>query len=301
MVSKSAALLIAIAMASASLPAGIPAAPPAVTLAATSAADPYTGLGTWVSIFMDTWDRPIHHVQQMHDRGVRTLYLQTSSSSTPANTRIFRPDRVGMFIEAAHRRGMKVVAWYLPPLRGSSEEYERAMAAIRFRSLNGHRFDAFALDIEPSSGAPDVPERNTNLLRLSRRINNSVSDRYQLGAIIPSPVGMRRVPAYWPQFPYEELGRIYDVIVPMSYSTYRVSGPSDTYDYHRRNIYILRSILGRQVRISMIGGEANQSDRLETRAFISAVNDAGVAGASMWHYGSHTRADWEELRRLHRE
>lgn len=36
---------------------------------------------------------------------------------------------------------------------------------------------------------------------------------------------------FWPPFPYETVGRSYDAVLPMSYSTHRVSGPAATYDY----------------------------------------------------------------------
>lgn len=264
-----------------------------------TADDPFAGVGTWVSIFMATWDSPREHVRRMHERGVTTLYLQTSSSQTPVNQKIFQRAKVGRFIDAAHARGMKVVAWYLPPLANVPAEYDRAMAAIRFRSSSGQRFDGFALDIEPSARTPGVPKRNENLLRLSRRIRRSVGATYPLGAIIPSPIGLRRSPEFWPQFPYAGIGRYYDTIVPMSYHTYRVQGREATYEYTRKNIAILRRHYGPEVRIHMIGGEADASNGRETRAFVRAANDARVLGASLWHYGSHAAHDWEALRRLH--
>lgn len=273
-------------------------ASPAAPAAAAPKADPFEGTGTWVSIFMDTWERPRQHVRRMHAEGVRTLYLQTSSSKTPVNRKIFRPKKVAVFIEAAHARGMKVVAWYLPPLANVATEHDRAMAAIRFRTPSGQRFDGFGLDIEPSARTPAVPKRNDNLLRLSRKIRRSAGPAYPLGAIIPSPVGLRRSPEFWPKFPYEQLGPIYDWIVPMSYHTYRVKGAADTYEYTRKNIAIIRRRIGRDTAIHMIGGEADASNGRETRAFIRAVNAAGVPGASMWHYASHDAEDWAALRRL---
>ena len=272
---------------------------PAAAAPAAAPGDPFAGVGTWVSIFMDTWDSPREHVQRMHERGVTTLYLQTASSRTPVNKRVFRRPVVGRFIDAAHARGMKVVAWYLPPLADVPTEYDRAMAAIRFRSTSGQRFDGFALDIEPTVRTPDGPRRNENLLRLSRKIRRSAPTDYPLGAIIPSPIGLRRSPGFWPQFPYEGIGRSYDTIVPMSYHTYRVDGPEATAEYTRKNIAILRRHYGPEVRIHIIGGEADVSNGRETRAFVRAANEAGVLGASLWEYGMHAAHDWEALRRLH--
>jgi hypothetical protein len=36
--------------------------------------------------------------------------------------------------------------------------------------------------------------------------------------------------------------------------------------------------------------------RRETRAFVQAGNDAGVLGASLWHYRRYGPEDWQEMR-----
>jgi len=275
--------------------AAVPAATPA---AATSR--PFAASGTWVSIFSGdaVWDHPARHVRRMHDRGVRTLYLQTASTTNPVGTDLYRPSQLARFIHEAHARGMRVVAWYLPPMRRVAREHERAMAAIRFRTPRGQRFDGFALDIEPSATTPSGQLRNDNLRRLSRRIRESAGAVYRLGAIIPSPKGMEISTRFWPDFPYEAVGRFYDVVLPMSYHTYRVAGASDTYTYTMDNIAFLRDRLGPDVSLHMIGGESGASSARETGAFVRACNDAAVTGASLWHYGRYGPEDWQQMRLL---
>ena len=112
------------------------------------------------------------------------------------------------------------------------------------------------------------------------------------------PIGLSLAPKFWPDFPYATIGRYYDVVLPMSYSTYRVSGATATYDYTMGNIAFLRSVLGPTVSLHVIGGNASQSGRLETRAFVQACNDARVTGASMWHYTAYGDEDWQEMRAL---
>lgn len=264
---------------------------------ASAASRPFAGGGTWVSIYSgdDVWDHPARHVRRMHAFGVHTLYLQTASSTNPVGTDLFRPSQLARFIHAAHARGMQVVAWYLPPVRRVAREHERAMEAIRFRTARGQRFDAFALDIEPSATSPRGQLRNDNLWRLSRRIRESAGARYKLGAIIPSPRGMAVSTAFWPAFPFGAVSRFYDVVMPMSYHTYRVKGAADTYTYTMDNIAFLRSRLGPDMAIHMIGGESGASNLRETRAFVRACNDARVTGASLWHYGSSGAEDWEQM------
>ncbi len=263
------------------------------------AAAPFAGTGTWVSVFAgdQVWDHPWLHVRRMHDRGVDTLYLQTASSTTPVSSDLYRPGRLAGFLHAAHARGMKVVAWYLPPLRRVAREHDRAMAAIGFRTSRGQTFDGFALDIEPSAATPSGGLRDDNLRRLSRRIRASAGTDYPLGAIIPSPRGMQIVKRFWPDFPFWVVGRFYDAVLPMSYSTYRVSGAGATYDYTATNIALLRAALG-DLPIHLIGGEAGALSGRETSAFVAAANDGGAAGAGLWHYGRTGPEDWAALQQL---
>jgi hypothetical protein len=281
------------------LSAAVAAVPQPHASAATPSA-PFAGVGTWVSIYAGdaVWNNPERHVRRMHERGVNTLYLQTASSSRPLGTNLYRPAKLARFLHAAHARQLRVVAWYLPPLRRVAREHARAMAAINFRTSRGQRFDAFALDIEPSATTPSGPLRNDNLYRLSRRIRASVGGGYNLGAIIPSPEGMEFSPRFWPRFPYATIGRFYDAVLPMSYHTYRVSGAAATYDYTTDNVAALRDRLGPDFAIHVIGGDAGRSSRRETAAFVRACSDAGIAGASLWHYGSYGGEDWQEMARL---
>jgi hypothetical protein len=274
--------------------------PTTTAAAAASPGRPFAEAGTWVSIFAGdaVWDHPRAQVRRMHAAGVHTLFLQTASSSSPVGTAVYRPDQVARFLVAAHARGMRVVAWYLPPLRDVPREHRRAMAAIDFRTASGQRFDAFALDVEPSGTTPKGALRDDNLRRLSHRIRTSAPTGYKLGAIVPSPIGMSLAPRFWPDFPWPTIGRFYDVVLPMSYSTYRVSGAAATYDYTMGNVAFLRQTLGPQVAIHVIGGNAGALNRRETRAFVAACNEARVTGASLWHWPAYGAEDLAEMSAL---
>jgi hypothetical protein len=287
------ALLVLVAALAALLP-GTPAA------AVTSTGRPFAGSGAWVSVFAGSgvWDHPRATVAQMHRDGVHTLFLQTASTTTPSRSDVYRPDRVARFLVAAHARGMRVVAWYLPPLAHVARELRRAMAAVGFRTASGQRFDAFALDIEPSATTPRGTLRDENLRRLARRLRAAVGPAYRLGAIVPSPIGMSLAPRFWPAFPWPTVGRWFDVVLPMSYSSYRVSGVQPTYDYTMGNIAFLREALGPQASIHVIGGNAGDLSASETTAFVAACNQARVTGASLWHWGAEGPGDVQAMRTL---
>ena len=122
----------------------------------------------------------------------------------------------------AHRRGLEVVAWYLPGFRDAPTDLRRAIRSIRFRTGRGNRFDSFALDIE-SSEVRRPGLRTTRLLRMSAVIRRTAGADYPLGAIVASPHRMVRTdPRFWPGFPWRRLAETYDVFLPMTYYTYRV-------------------------------------------------------------------------------
>src|SRR5690348_14042179 len=104
----------------------------------------YSGIGTWVDLFAsNAWDHPETVVASLRRDGVQTLYLETSNYSRPEA--IVDPAAVGRFVDAAHAAGIQVVAWYLPAFASPVRDLSRALAAIRFRSPSGERFDSFAL------------------------------------------------------------------------------------------------------------------------------------------------------------
>ncbi|MGH2722758.1 MAG: hypothetical protein ACRDI0_00560 [Actinomycetota bacterium] len=254
----------------------------------------YRGLGSWVDIYEDAaWKRPKRTARIMAGHGVRTLYLETSNYSRP--TAILYPKKTERLIHAAHKRGVKVVAWYLPGFDDLDRDLARSKAAIDFRTAKGQRFDSFALDIEASVVKPPS-KRTKRLLTLSRKIRDHACPSYTLGAIIPSPRGIQLNKGYWPGFPYEQLANRYDVFVPMTYYSWRTAGATGAHDYTARNIRIIRKKTGQPtVPIHVIGGIGDGSTGPETRGFVRACREHGVIGCSMYSYTVTGASDWKHL------
>jgi hypothetical protein len=286
-------LLVALALLGAAISPSVPGATAAPGTAGPKL-DSFRGLGAWVDMFEDrAWARPAKAVADMASHGVRTVYLQTSNYSQDAA--VVHPDGVSSFLKAAHARDMDVVAWYLPGFAKLGRDFTRSMAAIGYRSSTGERFDAFGLDIEASILGPPS-ERTKRLLKLSHRIRKNVGAEYPLGAIIPSPVGITLNEGYWPKFPYAGLSEIYDVIVPMGYFTYHVKGPAKVHDETARNVEIIREKTGDDsIPIHMIGGIADEASGLEVEAFVEAVREHGLLGASIYNWSLSGAEDWAPL------
>ena len=255
----------------------------------------YAGLGTWLDIYATPyWVHPQREVEAMARSGIRTLYLQTGNYEQSVD--LVRPQALGRFVDAAHAAGIRVVAWYLPSFLYPSQDARRSLAAIRFRTPKGGRFDSFALDIEASL-VKGVPLRTKRLLQLSARLRRAVGHGYPLGAIIPSPVGIRRHRHYWPHFPYRGLARFYDVFLPMAYATDRhITGVSATRAYDAADIAIIRTRTGKpHVPIHLIGGLANAMGTKEIAGFMRAVGDCAPLGYSLYAYSVTRRTTWPAL------
>jgi len=256
---------------------------------------PYAGLGTWLDIYAGpAWTHPKREVAAMARHGVRTLYLQTGNYEQHAD--LVRAHALGRFVDAAHAAGLQVVAWYLPSFLSPRQEERRALVAIRFRSPQGGRFDGFALDIEASL-VKGVPLRSRRLLQLSARLRAAVGPRYPLGAIIPSPVGIRKHPAYWPHFPYRGLARYYRAFLPMAYFTDAgIRGATRSRAYLASDVAIIRARTGKpHVPIHLIGGIADAMGPSETAGFMTAVADCAPLGYSLYEFPLTSRATWKAL------
>ncbi|HSJ50893.1 MAG TPA: hypothetical protein VLA90_06345 [Actinomycetota bacterium] len=256
--------------------------------------DPFRGLGTWIDIYdVRAWRHPERSVRAMRDRGVRTIYLQTSNFSR--GRQFVHLEGVDRFLDAAPRRGITVVAWYLPGLRDLETDLKRSLAAIGRTTANGNRFGGFALDIE-SAVVENHEHRTRRLIGLSERLRRIAGPHYRLGAIVPSPRRLRTDRTYWPSFPYRELADMYDAFLPMTYFTYRVSGREGAAWYTSKNIRILRQeTAGLRVPIHVIGGIASHATAAETRGFVDAVRSHEVAGASYYTFPMIRSDQWSEL------
>ena len=257
----------------------------------------YRGLGAWLDIYnARLWRQPGRVADDLAAHGVKTLYLQTTNYRRRGPFHF--PEATGRMLEAAHARGIRVVAWYLPDFVRLKRDLTWSLAAIRYRSPSGQRFDSFGLDIE-SSEVEKYWVRTRRLLKLSGQIRAAVGPEYPLAAIIPSPRGMELRPDYWPGFPFARLAGIYDVFMPMTYYSYRAYGPRAVHDYIARSVDIIRrKTRTPDVPIHVIGGIADGTNRSEAMAFVRAARAYGLIGASLYDYKITGPEDWEALSQI---
>ena len=260
--------------------------------------DPYAGYGTWVDVFdyapayQDGGEPAVSpaDLDAMADRGVRTLFLQAARNDARSPDRLVDEALLAEFLFRAHTRGMRVVGWYLPRFADVDHDLALLQEIRDFEAL-GHRFDGVAVDIEFTEDVPAPDERNDRLIELSERFREE-SDDEALGAIVLPPVLLEVVnPDFWPDFPWEELERHYDVWLPMSYWTLRRedSGYRDGYTYNGESTERLRDNLGNsRAVVHGIGGIGDEAAPLDLAAFAESLADTRSVGGSIYDWSTLT-------------
>lgn len=265
-------------------------AAPAAPLAA------FHGLGSWIDVY-DHNDDPASVVPLVHamaDRGVQTLYIESSRYAAPADIQF--PNALGAALDAAKDRGLRVVAWY-PPAFGDVElDLRRSIAAVRFRSPRGRSFDAFGADIEYPNAVPDHAERSRRAIDYSRRLRAAVGPAYPMAAIVIAPTALERNPGRWPGFPWVELRGLYEIFMPMNYWTGLGKDAGTAASLTARNAVETKRLTGRPVHV--IGGLGDSVDEAQAAAYVTAAREGGSIGGGLYDFTT-TRAEvWDELHGL---
>lgn len=259
-------------------------------------ADIFAGLGTWIDIY-DTpaYRSPAATASKIAARGVRTAYVETANDRSTVD--VVNPKQLGVFVDELQKRGVRVVAWYLPGFVQPAVDLRRTRAMLSFRTPKGSSFDGVSLDIE-SLRLKSAGLRTKRLLALSRILRAEAGDT-PIAAITYASRGFERHPTWWPDFPFKELTPLVDAWIPMTYTGGAFRGYDATYGYVARSLRLLRTAVGPQIPIHAAGGVANRMTADELKAFVDAVTDEGtVTGWSLYDFQTTGPKAWAALKPL---
>jgi hypothetical protein len=256
----------------------------------------FGGLGSWLDVFDHTNDPKsiVPLVDKMADLGTKTLYLETARFAS--ETDIQFPAAVGAALDRAKARGLRVVAWYPPDFTDLKRDVRRSLAAVRFVSPNGNRFDAFGADIEYTEGVPDHKKRNALALEYSEQLRAGAGATYPLGAIVIPPSWLEVNQTRWPNFPWTKLAASYNLFMPMNYWTARGESPENAYALTKNDAQKTKQLTGLPVHI--IGGLGADADKAQTASYVKAAQDAGSLGGGLYDFTTTRKDVWGELRKL---
>lgn len=292
--------------------AAAPAAPPAPSKPASVQSrnlDPYKGLGAWIDQFdfgrADS-PAPTQVINELAAHGVKTLFLQTGKWNS--SEQIMNLPVQNAYLELAHAQGIQVVGWYLPGFGDMDEDVRRSVAVFRYKSPTGQSYDGFAPDIEERRAVGNSRDRfNSGIVEYSRKLREAVGDA-AIGAIVVDAKNNKRAPSYWVGFPWPEIGRDYDVILPMAYwsVTKKAAQCGTTIDvtsYMRELIVETQDQMGQPKPMHFIGGTADCNSVPEMQMFADVTLELHAIGGSLYDYFTQYRNPardqlWEQLQKL---
>lgn len=279
-----------------------PAAPPSpdATRAIT-----FKGLGAWWDVY--DWSPTftnnrqslgLSDVDRLADEGVQTLYIQTATYRRP-DVVLLDGSLMRRIIDRAHSHGIRVVGWYLPEFNDVAFDLDRLVAVAQFGG-----FDGLGIDIESTANA-DVANRTQNLITESAFMRGMFPD-LPLAAIPVTPIIWEELNrSWWPNFPYRELAKYYDVWMPMAYWSYRAktfTEWNDPYRYVYESVVRLRTLTGNpNLPVHPIGGEAAAMTTSDVFWMNAAMHDSNSIGGSIYDDASSPRVLYDALPMFRRE
>lgn len=241
-------------------------------LAATCKDDAAPGLADGAGIWVNIWNYPEgdldSYFKNLKEHGIRNVFLQTSRSNTAA---VVNPGKMGEIIDAAHRHGVRVMAWSFAELFNPVADAEKMVTACEFTSASGQHVDGAAPNLEKNL-EPARIEKYAQVLR------EKLGANYPLIAVVYSPLNkcfeVKRIS--WPL-----LAKYFDTIAPMIYwnSKYEKIEP---YSYTVKSIQKIRELSGKpDLEISAIG-DGMGSNSPAIMEFMKACRDAEATGISLY-------------------
>ena len=234
--------------------------------------DAAPGLADAAGIWVNMWNYPEGdldlYCRDLTEHGIRNIFLQTSRSNTPA---VVNPAGMGQIIEAAHRHGVRVIAWSFAELQNPVADADKMVEACAYTSPRGQHVDGASPNLEKNL----EPQR---LESYAKRVREKLGPNYPLIAVVYSPLNkcfeVKRIS--WPL-----LAQYFDVIAPMIYwnSKYEKIEP---YSYTVKSIQKIRELSGKpDIEISAIG-DGMGSSKAAIAEFMKACRDTEATGISLY-------------------
>ena len=264
-------------------PAGAPAPAPAV-IPNPPPSLPH-GKGMWLHYLRQAaGGDPAAIVAQAKDYGLTHLYLRLGSSKDG----FYAGGDLDQLLPVAHAAHLAVVGWDFPYLFDAEADAVRAKAEIDYTTPTGQRIDAFSADIETATEGVNlsVPVADT----YSRRLRELAGRGYPLVATVPRP-------RYNRGYPYAEIVRQFDAVVPMVYWLAR--DPAVEVDQAVTDLKSLGKPImpvGQAYDAGPEGGPPGPPPREQLDRFIQTAESRGVTGFSFWVWHTATPDQWAAIK-----
>jgi hypothetical protein len=239
--------------------------------------DAITGKGIWITNWAKDDVDVAHVVAKARAAGLTSFWVRTGGSRQG-----YYGDRVlPTLVPAAHRAGLKVVAWDFPFLSDPVTDVVRAHKAL------AAGVDAFAPDIET---AAEGTHATTRRIQLYLSMVRSIAGGRPIAATVP-----RSTPKNLKSFPYAAFAPYADVFVPMVYWSCNEPGLVTVKSIKQLGRWLPVAPVGQAYDMGEDGGRVGLPTRAETWRFLDSARRAGAVGASLWTMEKVGTGQWSAL------
>jgi hypothetical protein len=268
-------------------PAPAPVAPPGVAVLDGGRGALPIGKGMWIWMHdRASGGDPVAIVERAKVWGLTHIYVRTATYKEGFMAGPFL-DRL---LPVAHANGIRVYGWDFPYMTRPGDDVNRALAAITYRTPDGHRIDGFAPDIETKhEGVNESLEHMTAYVTWLRQ---NVGDDYPLIAVIPNPTPGRVARGY----PFAQIVAPFDAVAPMVYWMDRDPAAEVT-----QAIGYLKQFgkpvfpVGQAYDGSIDGGAGGMPSRDALIRFMQAADAAGADSVSFWSWQHASEEAWNAI------
>lgn len=279
-------------------PAELAAAPEAAATAEPQAAPPPSpaaaqrgglpiGKGMWIWLHDHAeGGNPDAIVARAKTWGLTHLYVRTGTLREGFMAGPFL-DRL---LPVAHASGLRVYGWDFPYMHDPGGDVNRALAAIRHTTPDGHRIDGFAPDIETKF---EGTNENIEFVRAYVTwLRDNVGPDYPLIAVIPNPTPGRIARGY----PYADIVAPFDAVAPMVYWMNRdpaadVAHAISYLSQFGKPIFPI----GQAYDGAIDGGPPGVPNRDAIIRFMQTADQHGATGVSFWSWQHASGEAWNAI------
>jgi hypothetical protein len=260
-----------------------PAAPAPAPAVTTASGIPIAGKGMWIYEFDLVGKGNVHEIVKMAKRyGLTHLYVRAGTSRSGLNT---WPD-VARILPVAHAAGLKVIPWFFPYLYNPKQDAARTIAVLR-TSVNGHRVDGFAADIETRAEGTYLTRKRV------KQYINAVRRRAPHAFMVLVPPRPNRYTIKF--YPFDLVPR-FDAVAPMVYWGRFDPGQTtaDAVSYLKKFGKPVAPI-GQVYDMGPEGGPKGRPRPPAIRRFMNEARVRGSVGFSFWSWQHSALPQWAAI------
>lgn len=217
--------------------------------------------------------------------GLSHIYVRTGSSRSGLHD----PQYLNDLLPRAHAAGIRIYGWDFPYLEDVNADVARAVAAISYKTPDGHRIDGFTADIETRGEGVNINVQTAEAYGAGLRA--AVGPAYPLIATVPRPN------AALITYPFASVVANFDAIAPMVYWLNR-QPDTDLAAAMQALQGFGKPILpiGQAYDGAPEGGRPGPPRRDEIQRFMKVGEETGALSVSFWSWQHANTEIWDAVR-----